>query len=376
MKRKLDFLIGVPLVKALSLFTKKDIASPSPLRKILIIKLAAFGDAVLLIPVLRSLRMANPNAEIHWLVSPINESIAMTVPYVDKIHTLESFSLGSVLQIVQTLKDEKFDAVLDFEQWARGTAIVSALTKAPVRIGFDTPGQHRSSLYTKTVVKRSQDHEIYEFFNLAESLQPIIRDSRLELWETDMGKGEVYIHLVDLDKNRNKTKYVLIHPGCGADGKPREWPLSDYALLAHWILKNYPGTKIIITGGPEEAKKTFDLWKLLKGKAKNLGGKLSWAGTISLVKNMDFVISGNTGIMHIAAAFSKKQIALHGPTDPDLWGPLNDNAIVIQSKCSQCPSLKLGFEYHSLTQDCMKKIEYPVVKEAFQQLVDKGISST
>ena len=162
---------------------------------------------------------------------------------------------------------------------------------------------------------------------------------------------------------------VLIHPGCGADGLPREWPLARYAELAEWLLTTH-NAQILISGGPEEKHKTAELTRRLKGEAIDVGGKLSWNGVISLVNLVDLVISGNTGVMHIAAALRKKQVALHGPTDPLLWGPINPNAIVIQSSCPVCPSLRLGFEYHRKNQSCMALIGAEEVKAAVTRILE------
>jgi ADP-heptose:LPS heptosyltransferase len=120
---------------------------------------------------------------------------------------------------------------------------------------------------------------------------------------------------------------------------------------------------------PEETKKTADLNRLIQNVATDFGGKLSWEGTISLLNDVDLVISGNTGIMHLAAALKKPQIALHGPTSDVLWGPLNSKARAVKTPCERCPSLKLGFEYHEDPMSCMNKIEVDQVKQAVESLI-------
>ena len=84
--------------------------------------------------------------------------------------------------------------------------------------------------------------------------------------------------------------------------------------------------------------------QLLRGAAVNVGGRLSWKQVESRSwRKVDLVISGNTGVMHIAAALSKKQVALHGPTNPMIWSPLNSKAVVVSSPCRRVPCLKIGF---------------------------------
>ncbi len=366
MNRSLDQAVGVPLVKILSLFSRAPKNKPE-IKRLLLIKLAAVGDTIVLIPVLRALRQSHPSLQIDWLISPINQQIAKTVPYINNFIVWPK-SLGSLWPLVNHLRAQKYDAVIDFEQWARGTALLSYFSGAPLRSGFDTPGQHRAGVYTHRLIKTYAQHERDDFFALARLLFDVPSGDALELFPNTRGMEEVRLALEGVPVRKPASLRVLVHPGCGADGAPREWPLSKYAVLIHWLEKRY-AAQIFLTGGPEEKRKTADLNKLIGGHSIDLGGKLSWLGTISLLNEVDLVVSGNTGIMHLAAAAKKKQVALHGPTSSLLWGPLNPLARVVKTSCPNCPCLKLGFEYHEDPLECMKKIEVEQVKEAVESLI-------
>ena len=69
-----------------------------------------------------------------------------------------------------------------------------------------------------------------------------------------------------------------------------EWPLENYAVLGQWLISQF-NAQLFITGGPEEMFKSKSLYGLLRGKAIDMGGRLSWLATISLVKKMDIVVS-------------------------------------------------------------------------------------
>lgn len=371
LNRKPDFLIGVPLSYFFSLFSSRGAPLSTSPKKILVIKLAAVGDTILLIPALRAFRKAHPDAQIHWLVSPVNASLAKTVPYVDRI-LVWSRGFVSLFPLIARLRLEKYDLVCDLEQWSRGTGLLSFCSGAPARLGYETPGQHRTKLYTHVFKKKFERHEIYDFFGLLSMPKVLDEDISLELPVTDAGRIELNEKIAFLFRKTKGALRVLIHPGCGSDGKPREWPLECYAVLGHWLQKKY-GAEIILTSGPEETFKTAWLLRLLNNQAYDLGGKLSWAGLIALVNESDLVISGNTGVMHVAAALRKKQVALHGPTDPKIWGPLNDAAKIVQTDCPKCPCLKLGFEYHTQDQSCMQKIDMDAVKESISALMLRQI---
>ncbi|MCB4757458.1 MAG: glycosyltransferase family 9 protein [Elusimicrobia bacterium] len=296
--------------------------------------------------------------------------MAINLPFVDKFWVFNSKDRLGLISLIREIRREKYQVVIDFEQWARGTALISYFSGAPIRIGFETPGQFRSGVFTRSFRKNFSDHEINDFFGLISLFKPIDKTTSYEFKETDKGKEELEPTLNRIKHKRTEQMKILIHPGCGKDGLAREWPLVQYALLGNWLM-NRTNAQILISGGMDDIQKCEGLNKLLNYQAVNLGGKLSWDGTISLVYNADLVISGNTGIMHLAAALKKNQVALHGPTNSKIWGPLNPNSVVVQTTCGKCPCLKLGFEYHRRDQNCMTKIQLDDVKRAVQLLMER-----
>ena len=369
MKRWMDWLIGIPLCKLLNFYTRKGGDIPS-CQKILVIKLAAVGDTILLEPILRSLREGYPQKEIHFLGSSINYPFVKNFSVVNKYWIFSSLSPFSFLRMVTRLKKENYDLVVDFEQWSRSTALLGWAAKIPIRLGFDTPTQHRSGPFTHTVLKTYQSHELDEFYSLLNVLPNSFSHHTPELRPNSQGQAELVTLNLAAKLSIPKLKAVL-HPGCGVDGTPREWPLPSYGIIGHWLQKKY-GAILFLTGGPDERKKTKNLNRLLNRSAFDLGGNLSWEGMTSLLAQVDLVVSGNTGVMHLAAALKRKQVALHGPTNSKIWGPLNSQAKIIQTSCSICPSLKLGFEYHRKDQKCMALITENQVKKGIESLIDKN----
>jgi ADP-heptose:LPS heptosyltransferase len=74
--------------------------------------------------------------------------------------------------------------------------------------------------------------------------------------------------------------------------------------------------------------------------------------------------------MHVAAALGRPQVALHGPTDPAKWGPLNPAAVVVRSTCPGCPSQDMGWEYHRTDGFCMEQVGVDPVHAAARALLD------
>jgi ADP-heptose:LPS heptosyltransferase len=96
----------------------------------------------------------------------------------------------------------------------------------------------------------------------------------------------------------------------------------------------------------------------MKQHAINLAGKTSLPQLVALLKRANLVISGDSGPMHIAAAVGTPLIAIHGPTDPALSGPISPTATVLRSDiwCSPCYNAKNTADCRFFTTQCMKNI--------------------
>jgi ADP-heptose:LPS heptosyltransferase len=283
---------------------------PASIRRLLVIQTGGVEETVFLVPALRALRRALEQTEIHWLVSPRNRPLAALVPYVDRLIEFGG-SPVSFVRLARTVRGARYDAVIDFEQRSPLTALVTRLSGAPRRVGFCGIGQARARAYTdrhwRTFAKPGSD----EFLGLAAMLIPVVFDPALEMWDSEEGRAEA--DTLGL-KRAGDGPLVVIHPGRGPGRGSREWPLADYAVLGNWLLQRHRA-QLVITAGPVERKRSADLLRLLNGRGRDVGGQLSLRGTVSLLKRADLVISGDAGVMRLASALGRPQIALHGSTD-------------------------------------------------------------
>lgn len=367
LRRRLDFLLGVPLVNLMGVWARKTSAPPSKPDRILVTKLAAIGDTALLIPVLKALREGYPQAEIHWLVSRINQDLAQRVPYVNRIFVLKEFHPVALFDLIRELKRQRYDIGIDFEQWSRTTALLIFLAGISFRIGFKTQGQCRSALFDCAYPRSNHQHEIENFAGLLSLLGVRTMDKELKLWE-DPKAAEWAERKIGEDSGGRRGPVIIFHPGCGKGGRPREWPVLSYLQLAEALRKKLGEIHLIITGGEEDKGKSGFFSQRLPG-AINLIGRTSVLEMSSLVRRSHLVVSGSTSIAHIAAAWRVPQVALHGPTSALRWGPLNPLARVVQTRCQICPVLDLGFEYHTSTDKCMRRIDFGEVLSACLSLI-------
>lgn len=358
--RPVDYCLGIPLCAMLGVGAKVMARlKPPPERlvfSLLVIKFSAVGDTILLTPALSALRQHFPDALITFLCTPVNVQVVQQIPYVDDIICFDG--PRSFLRRAQELRARQFDLVIDFEQWMRTSALLTVLSGAPRRLGFDTPGQHRAAAYTQTFRPLEGLHETGNFLRLALLTGATPTGERPRLWLSDDDRAKAIEILGD-----NNRPLVAIHPGCGAKGAPREWFPEHYALVADRLVEEQ-GATIVITGGPSEKALVEQVAAMMTHAPLPLAGGLSVTQFAAVLERCDLLICGNTGAMHTAAAVGTPTIALHGPTNPRKWGPVGEGHVVIQSRLPCSPCLNLGWDYGCKSHPCMSAISVEDVYRA------------
>lgn len=372
----LDRYAGIAFVWILSLLQRRrtdvSIATFEP-RRILVVKFVAIGDAVLLVPSLRSLRARYPRAEIIFLGTSLIESIISRYPrYVDRFVAIDIGLLARrpayAWRMLQKIRRLDCDVAVDYEQWSRLSPILLGLARIPVLCGFRTKVQYRHYLYTHAVDRDWAKHEVENFLSLTSLLTGATTDADITL---DADESALVHAQAFLMKNgwKRGSPIVIVHPGCGAHGFPREWPAERYAELLTRMGSN-GGAFNIVTGAPSEvtAMQTVQHGTKVPNVLYIIADLNEF---VALVSMASMFISGNNGAMHIAAALRVPQIALHGPTNAAQWGPRNPKAIIVNSSCPGCPCLDLGFEYHRRDGFCMEQIGVDELVGAAMALSEK-----
>ncbi|MFF0459092.1 glycosyltransferase family 9 protein [Streptomyces mexicanus] len=115
---------------------------------------------------------------------------------------------------------------------------------------------------------------------------------------------------------------VVLHPGAGSPA--RCWPVERFAAVAEALRAR--GHRVVVTGGAQEGD-------LVAGLAKRahlpdtdvFGGGLPFPRFSALVAGARAVVSGDTGIAHLAVAHATPSVTLCGPVPPSRWGPPPDD---------------------------------------------------
>src|SRR2546427_8458077 len=118
--------------------------------RILVIKLRYVGDVLLATPVLSRLRESFPKAHLAILVNPGTDEVVRDHPALDEVLVLERGNLARQWRFVQDLRRRHFDLVIDLTDADR-SALLSWLSRSPMRLGYNSEGRWRGLLYTQVV---------------------------------------------------------------------------------------------------------------------------------------------------------------------------------------------------------------------------------
>jgi heptosyltransferase-2 len=266
--------------------------------KFLIIRFSSIGDIVLTTPVIRCLKQQVPDAELHFLVKDKFRSVVEHNPYIDKLHVLaHSWEL-----MMEELQTEEYDYIIDLHHNIKTLKIKKALKKKSF------------SFYKLNIQKY-----IYTAFKI--NLMPGVHivDRYLKTVESfgvkNDGKGLDYF-IGSKEETKRGDIPASHHAGyiacvIGAAHNTKKWPVHKWKEFCEKL--NHP---VILLGGPEDRVKGDEIAASDTIKIYNACGKFSINESADLVRKSKLVITHDTGLMHIAAAYKKPIISLWGNTVP------------------------------------------------------------
>ncbi len=359
--RIFDKYVGIPVIILLAIFTKRKKRLPiENIKKILIIKLAAIGDSILLIPTLRTLKKTFPDAEITFICSQINISVIKKIPYISKIIdcNVHSFLRNPFLffKFIRDLRKEKYELLIDVGQWERINAIMAMLANADFTIGFKTEKQFKHFGYDSVVPHLRDKHELENFLDLLIPIGINIseEDKKLEYF---LSKEDYKFAYDFYSENDLEGKTVIcLHPGCGENGMPREWAVQNYIDLGNRLTDYDDNIRILITGATHEEERCRQIAENIRKNVINTAGQYRLDNVVALVQKAKLIVCSNTGMLHIASCVGTKTMGLHGPTNPLKWGSYNKKSVLIQSDKFCSPCLYLGHDYGCQVPQCMAHI--------------------
>ena len=292
--------------------------------KFLILRFSSIGDIVLTTPVVRCLKLQYPNAEVHFATKKQFKVLVENNPYIDKYYLLED----SLNNFIKTLQSEKYDYVIDLHNNLRTTLIKIGLYEATA-FSFNKLNFQKWLLVNLKINKMPNIHIVDRYLKTTETLDIKNDEQGLDYFIPEKD-------IVNLDLKENFVAYAI-----GGQHFTKKLPLSKIIEVCKKI-----DSKILLLGGKEDTEIGKQVKLALGEKVINTCGKYNLNQSASIINQAEYVISHDTGLMHIAAALKKKVISIWGNTVPEFgMYPYHTDYQVIENKNISCrPCSKIGFD--------------------------------
>jgi len=333
-------------------------------KSILIVEVNWVGDVLFSTPAIRALRKKFQKSHIACMIVPSCKDVIEGNPNIDELIIYDEKGehkglLGKV-RFITDLRKKNFDlAILFHRSFTR--RLLTYMGGARERVGYSIK-KGKFLLTAPVKLPARPIHKVDHFLRIVEALGCEMTEKTCELFIGSEDVRYVDEELSKLGITGDDT-IVVLNPG--GNWPPKRWPPENFARLADALIKDY-GVKVIISGADKDLREAFYIKEKMSEQPVIFCGKTSLKQLAALMKKADFVISGDTGPMHIAVAMKSNVIALFGPTSPSLTGPSGKGNYKVLQKKNVCETPC----YQSSCSDfkCMQSISVSEIIREFERM--------
>jgi heptosyltransferase-1 len=293
-------------------------------QRFLLVRLGSLGDIVHVLPAAAALRNTFPDARVDWAVDSKWMRLLEGNPDLTEVIPFDRGSVGGITSAIRKLRGAKYNCAIDFQSLYK-SALISFASGAPRRIGFQSSYAREgiaALLYTDRLNPRGA-HKVEHNLTLVEHAGARRSVPRFPLAiraddEEDIAR-ELSAH--------GLNEYFVLNPGGGWLSKC--WPAERYGELHRKLAERY-GWRGVVAFGPGEEAMAREV-VVAGGIALPVALPLGLGPLLALLRRAKFVVSADTGPLHLASALQTPVVGLYGPTDPARNGPYSAGDIVVRN---------------------------------------------
>lgn len=276
---------------------------------ILIFNPSFMGDSVLTTPLLKAVKQKLPESRVTFCVRPENAPLFEGVDFIDEVMTFDKrgteAGFGGLLSFVKKIKAKKFDLAITPHMSFR-SSLIMFMSGIPERAGFVESAF--SAAYTMSCAKDLTYQEPERYLLLFERA--------FGHFPGEVVTPEVYQDKALTEKYRAELGEKLIGINPGSVWATKKWPAENYAAVAD-MLKDRGYTPVIL--GAEADRADADrLLSAAKHDHVNMCGKTPLRELPALISAFEYMVTNDSGPMHIAVASGVPCVAIFGPTTREL----------------------------------------------------------
>src|SRR5512133_3948126 len=292
---------------------------------IVILRALQLGDLLCTVPAFRALRKAFPMARITLVGLPWAEQFVQRFQaYLDDFVAFPGWpglperepQIEQIPGFLAEMQDRQFDLALQMQGSGGLTNPLIQLFGASQAAGFYLPGQYRPNA-TSFFPYPQGDSEIRIFLHLMDSLGIPQQGDQLEFPVS--AEERAAFQGFSQEHGLEAGRYVCLHPGARASG--RRWTPDKFAAVGDVLAGQ--GYRVILTGSQAEHELTQAVADAMQAPVLDAAGQTDLGTLALLLANARLLVSNDTGVSHIAAAFGTPSVILFTLSDPNRWRPHN-----------------------------------------------------
>lgn len=298
--------------------------------KYLVIRFSSIGDIVLTSPVLRCIKQQIPGAELHYVTKKAFASIVSNNPHINRVYSIDK----NVSEVIEDLKKENYDFVIDLHHNLRSMQVKQGLKKPSA--SFPKLNIEKWLKVNLKVDKLPAVHIVDRYFEAVKPINVVNDEAGLDY----------FIPTADEINNSSlPTTHQNGYIGFVIGARQFTKQLPEHKIIE--VCKKINGP-VVLLGGKEDDEKAQRIQAAVGNTIYNACGKYNLNQSASLVRQAKKIITNDTGLMHIAAAFKKDIISLWGNTIPEFgmypYKP-GEGSKILEVKGLSCrPCSKIGYK--------------------------------
>lgn len=338
------------------------------MKRLLLVSPNWMGDVLFLTPAIRAIRKQYPDSHIACLTTARVRNILRNNPHLNEVLTTDDgvplLRLWHALCMLAQLRKKRFDTAIFFNK-SRSKVTLAAWAGIRHRIGFESPKQRKKLTQTVPLPSKSL-HRIDSNLHLLGRLG-IPPDGRHMEYFPKPEAEETLWKLIPRDE-----PYVVLH--AGGNWELKRWGMDHFVQWIRLWLKEFR-IKVILCGTADEKTLADRIQSdFSKDRVLSLCGKTSLDELAHLLKNAEFLLSNDSGPIHLAATQKTKILGIFGPTSAEITGPVSQAPVKIFQKDVGCevPCYYRSCHYRV----CMDWIKPEEVLEQARELmrIDIGVT--
>jgi len=286
---------------------------------ICLLRLSAIGDTCHVVPLVRTLQAAWPQARLTWVIGKLESRLMSLLPNVEFITVDKRAGWRALLALRRELRGRDFDVLLHMQLAVRASLAASVI-RAHVRLGFDRArARELQWLVTNAqVARREREHVLDSFMGFAAALgveEPVLS------WDLPLPPAAIDYATQLVPEDSRALPGTLVVSPCSSHAC-RNWTVEGYARAAEHAARTL-GMRVILAGGPSELEQVTGaaIERACNAPIVNQIGKDTLPQLLALLQRSSVLLTPDSGPAHMATMVGTPVIGLYAATNPARSGP-------------------------------------------------------